>query len=98
MRIKFLSLISIAAVLFLAACGKSDADLQKAVADKLAADGISGVTASVKDGVAALTGEVADVTVKTRAEASAKTVDGIKSVDTSNLRTRPLPAATPAAN
>ena len=96
MRAKFLTLISIAAVLFLAACGKSDADLQKAVTDKLAADKVTGVTASVKDGVATLTGEVADVTVKTKAEGSAKAVEGIKSV-VNNTTLKPLPVATPAA-
>jgi hyperosmotically inducible periplasmic protein len=96
MRIKFLTLISIAAVLFLAACGKSDADVQKAVAAKLAADGVNGVTATVKDGVATLTGEVADVTVKSKAEASARSVEGVKSVVNSTT-TKPLPVATPAA-
>jgi len=96
MRIKFLTLISIAAVIFMAACGKSDADLQKAVAAKLAADGVSGVTATVKDGVATLTGEVADVTVKSKAETSARSVEGIKSVVNSTT-TKPLPVATPAA-
>lgn len=97
MRVKFLTLISIAAVLFMSACGKKDADLQKDVAAKLAADGISGVTVTVKDGVASLSGEVADITVKTKAENSAKTVEGIKSVDGANLKTKPLPVATPAA-
>ena len=96
MRIKFLTLISIAAVIFMAACGKSDADLQKAVAAKLAADGVSGVTATVKDGVATLTGEVADVTVKSKAETSARSVEGIKSVVNSTT-TKPLTVATPAA-
>jgi osmotically-inducible protein OsmY len=41
---------------------------------------VVGITATVKDGVATLTGEAADVTVKTKAEASAKAVDGVKSV------------------
>ena len=48
--------------------GKSDADLQKAASDKLAADKVAGVTVSVKDGVATLTGEVGDQTVKAKAE------------------------------
>jgi osmotically-inducible protein OsmY len=96
MRTKFLTLISIAAVMFMIACGKSDADLQKAVAAKLTADGVNGVTASVKDGVATLTGEVADVTVKNKAESSAKGVEGIKSV-VNNTTLKPLPVATPAA-
>lgn len=84
-----------AALVFLAACGKSDADLQKAVQDKLSADGVSGVTVAVSGGVATLTGEVADITVKNKAEASAKTVEGVKSV-TNNLSLRPLPTPVPA--
>src|SRR4029077_2446616 len=51
---------------------------------------------SVKDGVATLSGEVADVAAKSKAENSAKAVDGIKSV-TNNLTLKPLPVATPAA-
>jgi len=97
MKIKFLTVLSLAIALFISACGgKSDADLTKAVQDKLTADNVSGVTVAVKDGVATLSGQVADITVKNKAEASAKTVEGIKSV-TSTLTTRPLPAATPAA-
>ena len=72
MKIKALTLLTLALALFMSACGKSDADLQKAVQDKLAADKVTGVTVAVKDGVATLTGEVADITVKTNAEASAK--------------------------
>jgi len=62
MRIKFLTVITLAVVAFLAACGKSDADVQKAVAAKLAADNVTGVAVAVKDGVATLSGEVADIT------------------------------------
>lgn len=80
MKIKFLTLITIAAVAFLAACGKSDADLTKAVSDKLAADGVTGITATVNGGVATLAGQVTDITIKNKAEASAKLVEGIKSV------------------
>ena len=86
----------LAVALFVSACGKSDADLTKAANDKLAADKVAGVTVAVKDGVATLTGEVADVTVKNKAETSVKSVEGIKSV-TNSLTTKPLPVATPAA-
>ena len=96
MKARFLTILMLALAVMAAACGKSDADLATAVNDKLRTDGVTGVTASVKDGVATLTGEVADVTVKTKAENSAKTVEGIKSV-TNNVTTRPLPVATPAA-
>ena len=97
MKIKFLTVICLALVAFMAACGKSDADVQKAVAAKLAADNITGVSVAVKDGVATLSGEVADITVKTKAEASAKTVDGVKSVvNSTTLKPLPTPAPAPA--
>ena len=96
MRTRILSLLCIAALLFLAACGKSDADLTKAVNDKLSADGVKGVTAAVNNGVATLTGEVADVTVKAKANASARSVEGVTSV-VDNTTVKPLPVATPAA-
>ncbi|MBS1769438.1 MAG: BON domain-containing protein [Acidobacteria bacterium] len=96
MKIKVLTVFTLAIALFLSACGKSDADLTKAVNDKLAADKVTGVTVAVKDGVATLTGEVGDITVKNKAEASAKAVEGIKNV-TNNLTMKPRPAATPSA-
>ena len=96
MKTRFLTILMLALAVMAAACGKSDADLATAVNDKLRTDGVTGVTATVNDGVATLTGEVADITVKTKAENSAKTVEGIKSV-TNNVTTRPIPVATPAA-
>ncbi len=77
MKIKFLTVLSIAIALFIGACGKSDADLTKAVQDKLAADKVTGVTVAVKGGVATLTGEVADITVKNKAATSAKAVEDV---------------------
>ena len=96
MKIKFLAVFTLAIALMASACGKSDADLQKAATEKLTADKITGVTVAVKGGVATLSGEVADVTVKSRAEASVKSVEGIKDV-TNSLTTKPLPVATPSA-
>ncbi len=96
MKIKFLTVLSIAIALFIGACGKSDADLTKAVQDKLAADKVTGVTVAVKDGVATLTGEVADITVKTKAAASAKAVEGIKSVTDSTTVKPPPPPPPPS--
>ena len=92
MNVKIFTILTLAAALFLAACGKSDADLTKAATDKLAADKVAGATVAVKDGVATLTGEVADITVKTKAETSVKSVEGIKSVNNS-LTLKPLPPA-----
>ena len=94
MRVKFLTVLMLAIALFMSACGKSDADLQKAATDKLTADKVTGVTVAVKDGVATLTGEVADQSVKGKAETSVKAVEGIKSV-TNNCTLKPIPPAAP---
>ncbi len=95
MRIKLFSVVALVGVLLLAACGKSDSDLQRAASNKLSSDSISGVTVAVKDGTATLTGEVKDVTVKTKAEADVKGIEGIKTVN-NNLTLIPLaPAPTP---
>ncbi|HEX3101390.1 MAG TPA: BON domain-containing protein [Pyrinomonadaceae bacterium] len=96
MKVKFFTVLMLAVALFMSACGKSDADLTKAATDKLTADKITGVTVAVKDGVATLTGEVADQSVKAKAEASVKTVDGIKSV-TNNCTLKPLPTPAPVS-
>ena len=94
MKVKFLAVLMLAVALFMSACGKSDADLTKAATDKLTADKVTGVTVAVKDGVATLTGEVADQTVKAKAETSVKAVEGIKSV-TNNCTLKPLPPPPP---
>ena len=96
MRVKFFTVLMLAIAMMAAACGKSDAALTTAVNDKLKADGVTGVTVAVKDGVATLTGEVSDQAAKAKAETSAKAVEGIKSV-TNSLTLKPLPVATPAA-
>lgn len=87
----------LAAALFLSACGKSDADVAKAATDKLAAEKVAGVTVTVKDGVATLTGEVADAAVKNKAEAAVKSVEGVKSV-TNSVTLKPLPTPPPVAD
>ena len=92
MKVTIFTILTLAAALFFAACGKSDADLQKAATDKLANDKVAGATVAVKDGIATLTGEVADITVKTKAESSVKSVEGIKSVN-NNLSLKPPPPA-----
>ncbi len=96
MKVKFLTVLTLAFALFMMACGKSDADLQKAAADKLTADKVTGVTVAVNDGVATLTGEVANITVKSQAAASVRAVEGIKSV-TDNTTTKPLPTPPPVS-
>jgi len=94
MKVKVFTILTLATALFLSACGKSDADLQKAATDKLAADKVAGVTVAVKGGVATLSGNVYE-SVKTKAEASVKTVEGIKSV-TNSCTIMPLPTPEPA--
>lgn len=89
MRVKVLTVFSLAIVLLLGACGKKDTDVQKAAQDKLAADNVQGVNVTVKDGVATLTGQVKDITVKNKAEASAR-VEGVKSVN-NQITLAPLP-------
>lgn len=96
MKLKFIAVLTMALMMLAACGGKSDADVQKAAQDKLAADGVAGVTVAVKDGVATLTGEVEDITVKNKAEASAK-VEGVTSV-VNNLTLKPVAVATPAAD
>jgi hyperosmotically inducible protein len=93
-KLSIFVVLALAVAVMAAACGKKDADIQKSVQDKLTADGVSGVSATVKDGVATLTGEVKDITVKSKAESSAKSVDGVKSV-TNNITLAPLPTPTP---
>ena len=81
MKVKIFTILALAALLLSACGGKSDADLQKAASEKLAAEKVAGVNVAVKDGVATLTGEVADITVKNKAASAVKGVEGIKSVE-----------------
>lgn len=91
---KILTIVCLAAALTLSACwGKSDADLQKAATDAVKNPAVK---VEVKDGVATLTGEVADEAAKKAAEAAAK-VDGIKSVVATGLNVKPTPPP-PTAN
>lgn len=74
------------------ACAPKDADIEKAVTTAIGA--YSGVSVAVKDGVATISGEVADETTKTAVEAAVKAVKGVKSV--SNSLTIPPPPPPPA--
>ena len=53
------------------------------------------MTVAVKDGTATLTGEVKDVTVKTKAEADVKGIEGIKTVNNNLTLIALAPAPTP---
>lgn len=96
MKIKLLIALTLVLAMLAVGCGKGDADLTKAASDKLAAENLAGVSVVIKDGVATLTGEVADAAARSRAEAIVRSVDGVKSV-TNSLTLKPLPVATPAA-
>ena len=70
-------------------CKPKDSDIQKNVATAIGA--YPGVQVTVTDGVATLSGDVADEATRAAAEAAAKGVKGVKSV-TSNLTVTPPPA------
>jgi osmotically-inducible protein OsmY len=93
MKIKLLTTLCIATIALFTACGKSDADLEKAVADKFAAENIINIKATVNGGVATLSGEVQDITVRNRAEAAAIAA-GVKSV-TNNVTVKAPPPTPP---
>lgn len=96
MKFKFITVLSLAVVLLLSACGgKSDADLQKAADTAVKAKAPTAAVV-VKDGVATLTGVVENDAAKTAAEAAAK-VEGVKSVK-NELTVKPAPTPAPVAD
>ncbi len=92
MKLKFIIVLSLSFALILSACGKSDADVQKAAETAVKAKAPT-ATVVVKDGVATITGEVDNDAAKAAAEAAAK-VEGVKSVVATDLKVKPAP--TPA--
>lgn len=92
---KLLMACCLFAGLFLFACKPNDSKLQQAVTEKLMAT--PGVSATVKDGVVTLNGEVTDDTAKQTAEDAAKNVKGVKSV-TNNITVQvPVPTPPPVS-
>lgn len=80
----------IVALLFLGSCKPKDADIEKNVVTAVGA--YPGVQVNVIDGVATLTGEVADEAAKTGAVSAAKGVKNVKSVnDNLTIATPPPP-------
>ncbi|ULQ56174.1 BON domain-containing protein [Flavihumibacter rivuli] len=73
-------------------CKPKDSDIEKSIATAIAS--YPGVSVTVKDGVATLTGEAADEATRAAIEAAAKAVKGVKSV--SNSLTLPPPPPPPA--
>lgn len=78
-------------------CAPKDADVQAKITEKFAATPeLNGVTASVKDGVATLSGEVSNPSAATLAETTAKEVKGVKSVvNNTSVMAPPPPVAAP---
>lgn len=76
-------------VMAMTGCKPKDADIEKNVITALGA--YPGVQVRVEDGVATLSGEVADEATRSAAETAAKGVKGVKSV-TSNITVTPPPA------
>ena len=89
--LSFIATISLSILLF--SCGPKDADVQAAVDTALKADNdLSGVSASVKDGVVTLNGESKSEASKAKAEEVAKSVKGVKNVINNSTVAAPPPA------
>jgi osmotically-inducible protein OsmY len=74
------------------ACAPKDADIEKSISSAISA--YPGVSVTVKDGVATISGQVADDATKAAVETAAKAVKGVKSVE--NTLTVPPPPPPPA--
>ncbi len=81
-------------VLFLVACGPSDAKIQEEVNAKLASTS-PGVSGQVAKGVVTLSGEVTDPNAKNDAATAVQDIKGVKSVD--NKITIAMPPPPPPA-
>jgi len=88
--LSFIVTVSLSILLF--SCGKKDADVQSAVETALKANSdLSGLTASVKDGVVTLSGETKSESIKAQAEVTAKSVKGVKNVINNSTVAAPPP-------
>lgn len=78
--------------ILLFSCGEKDADVQAAVVTALKANSdLSGLTASVKDGIVTLSGETKSESFKAQAEEIAKSVKGVKNVINNSIVAAPPP-------
>ena len=74
-----------------ASCGVKDADIEKAVSEKISSTAeMSGIAATVKDRVVTLSGECKDDACKTSCEKTVKDIKGVKSV-VNNITVAPPP-------
>ncbi len=97
-RILLTFIASASLSLFLFSCGAKDADVQSAVVTALKANSdLTGLTASVKDGVVTISGETKSESFKAQAEEIAKSVKGVKNViNNSTVAAPPPPPVEPA--
>ena len=87
-------LCAVTLAVIISGCAKSDTGIQRDVRDKLQSDGISGVTATVDQGVVTLAGEVGSDAIRAKAEDSVRAIDGVKSVvNKITLKSQPLSAS-----
>lgn len=77
MKIKSI-LLGMSLAVSLVACGPKDADIQKEITAKISE--LPGVSVSVKDGVATISGTCKDDAFKANAESIVKGIKGVKSV------------------
>jgi len=82
-------LAAVSIALTVAACGPKDEDIKAAAGTAVAS--IQGATVDVANGVATISGQVADEASKTAAEAAVKAVKGVKSVVNNITVTPPAP-------
>ena len=81
--------LTLATLSFAAACGPKDADITTAASQALAS--VPGATVSVANGVATISGQLADSAARTAAEAAVTAVKGVKSVVNNTTVTPPPP-------
>jgi osmotically-inducible protein OsmY len=80
MKLKNLFIVLSLALVF-TACKPNDAKIEKAITEKLASTTeMSGLTVSVKDGVATITGECSDDACKVNCENAIRGMKGVKSI------------------
>lgn len=92
--VKLFSLFVLAAALMFTGCKPKDADIKASVEKALASNpAASNVMVMVTDGVATLSGEVADAAAQASVETTAKDVKGVKSV-TNNTTVAAPPVTT----
>jgi len=95
---RFAFLLSTVAIVSLSACkGNKDADIEKAVKEKIAAVSadVADAGATVKDGVVTLTGQFRDEASKAAFESTVKAIPDVKSVVNNTTVAPPPPAPAP---